>query len=134
MPGCIPENLDTILLTRAEPAAIGISPIGGYLLPTHHEDDFGVLAGCSDNPGQVVNVPISPGLHADVGIEDATKLSFGETVEFAGPGILAFDGDRTIKLIDGETATATILRDGPWIIEADRVMKAAAERHLLKNP
>lgn len=128
------EDLDTILLTRAEPAAIGISPIGGYLIPTHHEDDYGVVAHCSDKADQVVNVPISPGLHADVGIDRVRKLDFGEPVEFSGPGILAFDGDRTIKLADRETASAQVLRDGPWIIDADKVMKAAAERHLLKNP
>ncbi len=128
------DDLDTILLTRAEPDSIGISPIGGYLIPTHHEDDHGVLARCKSDAGQVVNVPISPGLHADVGIDDARRMSFGESMEFAGPGVLAFDGDRTIKLDEGAIATASILRDGPWIIEADKVMKAAAERHLLKNP
>ena len=127
------DDLDTILLARAEPAAIGTSPIGGYLLPTGHRDDHGVLARCSQSASQVVNVPISPGLHANVGIEEIRKIDFGDEAEFTGPGILAFDGDRSIKLAAGESATATIFRDGPWIIDAEHVMKVASERHLLSG-
>lgn len=123
-------NLSTILLTRAEPASIGISPIGGFLIPTGHHDNRGVIAQCSPTAAQKINVPISPGLHAAVGIEAARTLNLGETMHFEGPGILAFDGDRTMKLAEGETASAVILRDGPRIIEADRVMQEAANNQL----
>ena len=36
-----PEMLRDVVLTRAEPAAIGMSPIGGLLLPCGADDDFG---------------------------------------------------------------------------------------------
>jgi hypothetical protein len=124
------DNLATIVLTRAEPASIGISPIGGFLMPTGHHDNRGVLAECDVTASQRVNVPISPGLHAAVGIRDVKRLGLGETIHFEGPGILAFDGDREMKLTVGETASAMVLRDGPRIIEAERVMQEAANNRL----
>jgi NAD kinase len=126
------SNLGTIVLTRAEPASIGISPIGGFLVPTGHHDDHGVLAQCNPDASQRIVVPISPGLHQDVGIESVSKLELGESTRFTGPGILAFDGDRTIKLAEGEVATAKVLRDGPGIIEAEKVMAEAASRNLFQ--
>ena len=129
------ENLSTILLTRAEPASVGISPIGGYLLPTGHHDDAGVATECTPDADQRVNVPISPGLHQDVGIAAIRRLELGETIEFQGPGIIAFDGDRITKLSEGETATGRVERDGPGIIEADMVMAEAARQNLFtKGP
>ena len=128
------EDLSTILLTRAEPASIGMSPIGGFLLPTGHHDDHGVLAECSTTADQWINVPISPGLHADIGIQCVKKVELEETVEFTGPGVIAFDGDRTLKLASGESASARVSRDGPRIIETDRIMTAAAEQNLFELP
>jgi hypothetical protein len=126
------EDIDTIVLTRAEPASIGISPIGGYLIPTGHHDDHGVIAKCSGQASRRINVPISPGLHVDVGIIGAQKVELEELVQFKGPGILAFDGDRAMKLLDGETASAVISRDGPRIIEAEKIMAEAANRNLFE--
>ena len=126
------ENLGKIVLTRAEPASIGISPIGGFLVPTGHHDDRGVLAACDPSANTRINVPLSPGLHQEVGIKRAQALPLGEPVSFEGPGILAFDGDRTLKLAEGDTATARVLRDGPRIIEAEHVMAEAARLKLFE--
>jgi hypothetical protein len=125
-----PEDLSTIVLARAEPASIGISPIGGFFEPTGHHHDNGVVAQCDPDATLRANVPISPGLHAEVGIDSVRPIAFGESVNFEGPGILAFDGDRSIKLADREVAIANVLRDGPFIIEAEKVMALAAASNL----
>ncbi len=127
------DNIAALLLTRAEPASIGVSPIGGYLMPCGHADEFGVLVTCSAEASRSINIPVSPGLHADVGIEAVTRLAFDEPTKLNGPGILAFDGDRTIKLDADETATLCVKRDGPRIIEAEKVMHMAAEANLFEN-
>jgi hypothetical protein len=127
-----PEDLSTIVLTRAEPASIGISPIGGFFEPTGHHNDNGVVAQCDPNATLRANVPISPGLHAEVGIDSVRPIAFGESITFEGPGILAFDGDRSIKLADREVAIANVLRDGPFIIEAEKVMALAAASNLFQ--
>ncbi len=127
------ENLDTLLLTRAEPASIGLSPIGGYLMPSGFEDDFGVLVHCNPGANRKVHVPISPGLHQDVGIESAERLPLGQSINISGPGIIAADGDRIIKLEKEETANVKIIRDGPRVIEAERIMAHAANNQLLEK-
>lgn len=126
------ENLGKVVLTRAEPASIGISPIGGFVIPTGHRDDRGVLASCDPKATTRVNVPLSPGLHQEVGIADVQALTLGELVTFTGPCILAFDGDRMLQLDEGETAVARVERDGPKIIETEIIMRLAAERKLFE--
>jgi len=122
-------KLATLVLARAEPASIGISPIGGYFAPTAHRDDRGVQVVCNAAAKTRINVPLSPGLHADVGIDSVRSLALDESVTVSGPGVLAFDGDRTIRLGDGETAELRVSRDGPRIIEAEHVMDLAARRN-----
>ena len=124
-------KIGALLLTRAEPASIGVSPIGGYLLPCGHEDDFGVLVTCDAEAQRRLTVPISPGLHETLGIAGVEKVSLGAKVTMRGPGLLAFDGDRSLALAEGEAASLEVVRDGPLIIEAEKVLRVAAERGLL---
>ena len=122
------DKLADIVLTRAEPAAIGISPIGGFINPTGFHDDRGVYIRCAKDAARKLKVPISAGLHQVVGIAEDRTLNLGEPVAVTGPGILALDGDRTINLRDGESASLRVERDGPRIIEAEQVLaKAAAD-------
>ena len=127
------DNLADIVLARAEPASIGISPIGGFINPTGFHDDRGVYIRCARGAARKLNIPISPGLHQVVGIEEDRKLNLGESVSVTGPGILAFDGDRTIRLTDTESASLRVERDGPRIIEAEQVMARAADGGLFER-
>ncbi len=123
------SNIQSLLLTRAEPASIGVSPIGGYLMPCHQEDDFGVFVKCGKS-GTTITVPISPGLYNDVHVEEIRKVELSEQITISGPGLLAFDGDRTIKLKAGESRELIVKRDGPWIIESNNIMRIAAAEGL----
>ena len=125
------ENLQSIFLTRAEPASVGISPIGGYLMPSYARDDFGVSITCGEPTHASVRVPISPGLYDSVGISSVTKMTLGAEFSCQGPGILAFDGDRSIILEPEDEATIAVRRDGPWIIEPAPVLAAAAAAGIL---
>ena len=128
------DNLVSIFLTRAEPAAVGISPIGGYLLPCSAEDEFGVLVACNgDVQNNLVRVPISPGLYDDVSISSAIKMELGQIYRCDGPGILAFDGDRSIVVKEGQLVEVQIRRDGPWIIEPGTILSTAARYGLLSG-
>jgi hypothetical protein len=40
--------------------------------------------------------------------------------------VVAFDGDRDRTLASGESAIATVTRDGPFVINVERCMRAAA--------
>ncbi|MDZ7825306.1 MAG: hypothetical protein U5R48_03825 [Gammaproteobacteria bacterium] len=45
---------------------------------------------------------------------------------FDGPGVIALDGDREIKVRPGERARLHVERSGPRVIDVDAVMQHAA--------
>jgi len=131
------NNLGQIFLTRAEPASVGMSPIGGYLMPCGENDDFGVMVDCTLDctavPRYHVRVPLSPGLYGEVGLSGFSKLQFGQSYRCMDSGILAFDGDRLICIDAGDDVEITLRRDGPWVIYPDKILQIAAQQGLLKK-
>ena len=129
-----PEKLAHLFLCRAEPAAIGTSPIGGYLMPCSATDNFGVMIVCNGDKQQTtVRVPISPGLYGNVPISSSMKMEIGQTYRCPAPGTLAFDGDRCIELDPGDMVEITIRKDGPWIIDPSKILVTAAQHGLLMS-
>lgn len=128
-----PQHMKTMVLARAEPDAVGMSPLGGLLCPAGAADDFGVqVEFCQHNDGgRLLRAPVSPGLFRSAHIRRAEKLPLGKATSVAGPGILAFDGDREINLALGQHAQLTVNRTGPWVIDPRRTLTLAAERGLL---
>ncbi len=130
-----PSKLARILLTRAEPSGVGLSPVGGLVMPCDATDDFGVEVRTRPgadpaHTGKTLRAPISPGLFETVGIDSVERVELATPVEWSGPGLLAFDGDREIQLAEGESVELTILREGPWVLDPWRALRAAAQRGL----
>jgi hypothetical protein len=124
-----PAKLRTLVLARAEPAAVGLSPLGGLQGPCGRGDDFGVEVLCGAG-GRALLAPISPGIYRTALVVSTRRLALGETVEVKGPGVLAFDGDRERLLAPGERAELSVRRDGPWVIDVPRALALAAQRGL----
>jgi ATP-NAD kinase N-terminal domain len=120
------------ILSRAEPDAVGMSPLGGLLLPTGRDIDAGVDVTCCapGQGGRALLVPISPGLYRTAFVTSARRVALGEPILVEGPGILEFDGDRERVLAPGERAELRIVRDGPWQIGVARALALGAERGL----
>jgi len=127
------ENIRQVFLTRAEPASVGISPIGGYLRACGATDPFGVMVNCHAKAKESVRVPLSPGLYGDIGVVDHAQMTLGQTYLVDGPGILAFDGDRSIQISATDRVEVSVRQDGPWIIEPARILEVAAQHNLLKS-
>jgi len=127
-----PAKIRWVVLARAEPAAVGLSPIGGLLEPAGEDDDFGVVVRCTahENGGRPLLVPISPGLYRTVHVADARRVALGEPIAVRGPGVLAFDGDRELALAPGEEAVLRVERVGPNVIGVERALSLAAGRGL----
>ncbi|HAD08513.1 MAG TPA: hypothetical protein DCF62_03440 [Porticoccaceae bacterium] len=127
--------MKTLLLTRAEPAAVGMSPLGGLLCPSGMGDDFGVRVDfCQHSEGgRLLRAPVSPGLFRSAHIRDADKLPLGQTIDIEGPGILAFDGDREINLFEHQTAQLTVTRSGPWVIDPGKALALAAKGQVMAD-
>jgi hypothetical protein len=129
-----PANVAECFLARAEPAAIGLSPLGGLLLPCSSGDDFGVLVRCDATaPKRQLLVAMSPGLFQRAPIRDVQKLALGETRVVRGPGIIACDGDRLRELAPDEPVEICVRRDGPFVIDVPRALQLAAEARLFEN-
>ncbi|MGH0037957.1 MAG: NAD(+)/NADH kinase [Myxococcota bacterium] len=127
--------LRDLVLARAEPAAVGMSPIGGLLHPSGFDDDHGVRVRCTapGSGGTPLLVPASQGLYRTAHVRDARTLPLGEEVSIRGPGVLAFDGDRERVLAAGEEVRARVVRSGPCIIDVAATLDFAARHRLYEN-
>ncbi len=120
------------VLSRAEADAVGMSPLGGLLLPTGRDADAGVAVTCvaPGREGRPLLVPVSPGLYRTAFVTDAKRVALGAPVFIEGPGVLELDGDRERLLAPGERVELRVVRDGPWQIDVARALALAAERGL----
>ncbi len=127
-----PARIRSVVLARAEPGSVGMSPIGGLLVPSGRDDDFGVAVRCVGHGagGRALLVPISPGLYRTAHVAEAKRIELGEAVVIEGPGIVEFDGDRERALAAGEKAELRVERDGPYVIDVMRTLSLAAQRGL----
>ncbi len=124
-------KLRQLLLTRAEPDAVGTSPIGGLLDVVEADDDHGLLLRLGE--GREVTAPLSPGLFRSVAVARAERIPFDRAVLFRGDGVLALDGDRDHKLNHRRSASIRVRRDGPRVVNLAAAMRYAARRGFLRN-
>ncbi len=121
------DALRFAMLTRAEPAAVGITAIGGLILPTPINAPQGVALTLGSG-NRILRAPIAPGLYRPIRIKDARRIELGECIEVHGPGVLAFDGERERVLRRGQSARLTLLTNGPWVIDVHKTLQLAACR------
>ena len=135
-------DLDTVyevFLTRAEPAGIGLSSIGGRLHPLSLADVGGLryrLAG-RDNEASVnttVIAPVAPGM-----VEPARISAWGLLQEGAPVALeqryctLALDGERSLVLSPDDAVEIVLARDGPPVVQVQRAMLRAAQLGLFNH-
>ncbi|HSL57681.1 MAG TPA: NAD(+)/NADH kinase [Acidimicrobiales bacterium] len=125
-----PERLVAAVLTRAEPASVGFSAVGGLLHPTRPADERGLVVWFAppDVAPRRLRAPTAPGHHAELGIASVDPLGLGDEVRIAGPCVLAFDGERRRAVPDGAHARVRVERTGPWVIRPTLALELAAAR------
>ena len=128
------DKIAQLFLSRAEPEAVGMSPIGGYLNVVSAEEDAGMVVHLrsAETPETTpVNAPVSPGLFAQLHVTSHQRIPFDTPVLFRGPGVLACDGDRDHKLPQGEVARVELRRDGPWVPDLTAAMRYAVQMGIM---
>lgn len=120
-----PTALRLAVVAGPDPTATGLAGIAGLCCPQARRDDAVLLRFDGDSPVLRRVVALAPGLTAVVGLAEARVLTPGERVSGAGPGLLAFDGERERAVPSGATVSFTVDPDGPWIVELDRALRAA---------
>ena len=116
-----------LVLTRAEPWAVGLSSVGGRIHPLGADDPGGLYLELGGRSGRLVHAVLAPGLTAEVVVSEYRVLQPGEdvTLDVSG-GTLALDGEREL-LVHGP-ATASVTRSGPLVVDVRRAL-AAAQAH-----
>ncbi len=133
-----PATMRIAVLTRADPAAVGFSSIGGLVHPVTEADDHGLVIRFGNfgaEPTMTVRAPTAPGHHSRVPVASIEPLAFGDPVTLDVPTVLAFDGERKRRVHAGETVTIRVRRDGPRVVDVGAVMaQAAATLHFVEHP
>lgn len=123
-----PERIKELLLTRADPAAVGMTSIGGLLTAVSADDDVGLAISLDERARRGttrLQAPIAPGYFRTVHIKTKRKVQLDSSISWTGPGVIALDGERERYLQPGQTARLTLRRNGPRVIDANAVMNAA---------
>ncbi len=132
-----PATMRAALLTRADPASIGFSSVGGLLDPLAEAEDHGLFVRFAsiEAADRIVRAPTAPGHYSDIGIAECRRVALDEPVEVPGPVLLAFDGERKRRVHEGETVSMRVRRDGPRVIDVHQVMtRAAREGRFVRSP
>ena len=133
-------DLDTVhevFLTRAEPAGIGLSSVGGRLHPLSLADVGGLryqlarYADADPPPAITVIAPVAPGIVGPAAIAEWELLQEGIPVALEPRYCtVALDGERSLTLTPDDEAEIVLARDGPPVVQIQRTLLRAAQQGL----
>lgn len=131
-----PDRIRGVVAAIATPTSTGLSSIAGRTHPLTHDQDGGVVVrlAAAGAGARRVHVPIVPGAFSVIDVATVEPLPVGAAVTFDGPLVLAYDGERERILAAGATASVTVDREGPRVIDVDRALRAAAHLQLFDAP
>ena len=132
-------DIDTVFevfLTRAEPASIGLSSIGGRLEAVSLADDGGLRYSIADpdaNESEVSTIlaPIAPGVVPSIHISSWQRMADGERLVIEKRDCtVALDGERAFAVRSSQQLEMEVRRDGPPVVDVNLALKVAARRGL----
>lgn len=122
------EGVRQIVVTRGEPHNIGISSIGGNLAPIGAYEGRGLSVDFGQNSSSVL-APVAPGIIIPVPFEKFREIQIGETVKIEHvPCLIAVDGEREIRIQEGEEALIRLTFEGPMVINVKAALAEAATK------
>ena len=128
------DGIRHIVITRGEPHNIGISSIGGNLVPIGAQERRGLSICFGDNASTVL-APIAPGIIAPVPYEKFQELQIGETVRIAPtPCLIAVDGEREIEIPAGDAVSIRLTFEGPLVVDVKAALAEAAAGGYFRKP
>lgn len=122
-----------IFLTRASASSIGLSAIGGGIHCAQLDRQHGVYIRLNEGTGPVeLTAPIAPGLVEKVHISTYQLLNIGDRlpVHYV-PSILALDGEREVKVRQGDQVTVELTDRGPVLVDMHRTLHEAASKGIM---
>ena len=120
-------------MSRAEPATIGLSAIGAALpIPkTDKQNGLHLLLGTG---GHSVIAPVAPGLVKAVPVKEWESMYIDAPVTVGLSNCtIGLDGERSLTVRDGQTATVCLKESGPMVVDAQATIRVAAQDGLFTN-
>ena len=75
-----------------------------------------------------MHAPIAPGMYETLKLKKIEVLGFDDVIEFEGPCVLAFDGEREREIQAGQMVRMRVGRSGPSVLDINKTMHLAACR------
>jgi hypothetical protein len=116
--------LRAVVCAIAEPDAVGLSAVAAGVVPAPRGSGWGAVVELGPG-GAPRRAAIAPGRFETVHVAASRTLRPGEAVVLAGPGVVAFDGERDLVLRPHEHVTVRLALDGPRVIDVPRTLAAA---------
>ncbi len=121
-----PEDIQRVIVSRANPASIGFSTIVGVKKIIGEDDDFGASINVNAGEFQLV-APIAAGTMKKIRVDEPLIHPLGEI--FSMPmdykGIMALDGERELPFKKGDVFEFKITRDGPYRVNIKKTIESA---------
>lgn len=116
-----PGHVCMLMVTRAEPGALGLSSLVAAIRPVGAFEPRGVYVEMGS--GTKVSALLTPGVVALAEVRSVRDVGIGASV-VSGPvsGTISLDGERTFEL-RRETVQMTIDAGGPWVVDVPRVLR-----------
>lgn len=121
-------DLHQVMVTRADAASIGISSLVGRIQPVAPEAAQGAWLQLSRTAARRIRAILGPGLIVETGVDAFRLLQINDSIDLPAerPLVLALDGEREMLLYGPGRGRLTLRDDGPWVIDARRVMELVA--------
>ncbi len=118
-----------VILSRAAPATIGLSALGGALLDSQPDAPH-AISGMHIVPGgegPEIQVALAPGFVTWVGVREHRRLAADDVV-YCRPGVgtVALDGEREIELASTSRVEVRLCADGPVVVDVAATLETAA--------
>ena len=126
-----PDQIREVVLSRLDPAAIGLASLGGLLFPDAGGGCSGAHIVIGDHEsGRAVLAPLAPGLMRQVPIQAARLIEHGDEVTLGGgPCLVALDGERELEVLDpAASITVSFNPRGPRVVDIPAAIQAAANQ------
>jgi len=130
-----PTELLGGVVSRAHPAAIGLTSVAGCIEPLAPEEPGGAALrfGDPDETPRSVRAVLAPGMTTTVGLESYDSLDWDEPAVFELQDcVIGADGEREVELTDA-TVTMTPTANGPRLVDVDATLRDAAETGVLTS-
>jgi predicted polyphosphate/ATP-dependent NAD kinase len=120
------DNLRRMVVSRCHPATIGFSAVAGSMRILRDTDEGG-FALSFGTPGKRIRAAIAAGVVAELSVREERLLADGQSlrVPLEKSGMVALDGERELKVKEGEELSFRVCRNGPWRVDMNAAIETA---------